>query len=96
MLMLSSSSLIFFAQPAASLEGRKSSHGFARLSTEMLISCNLMKERMCDTEEYSGPIGRPSLDGEIDGLAEGASEGRIMRRGCGAGTLGEVLGSSRS
>lgn len=84
------------AQLAASSEGRKSSQGFARLRMEMEIRWVFMKERMCVTEEYSGPMGRPSWEGGTWGFEEGASEGRIMRRGGGGECDGEDGGRLRS
>lgn len=95
-LMVRSSVLMRRAQGADSWAGRKSSQGLARLRIEVVMWWVFMKERMCGTEEYSGPMGRPRRDGGVDGLADGLSEGRIMRRGGGGGVSGEGGGSWRS
>lgn len=57
--MVHSSVFIRRAHAAESEAGRKSSQGFARLRIEIEMRWAVMKERMCATEEYSGPMGRP-------------------------------------
>lgn len=95
-LMVHSSVFILRAHVAESEAGRKSSQGFARLRIEIEMRWVVMKERMCGTEEYSGPIGRPRWEGGVEGLEAGVSEGRIIRRGGGGGRDGEGRGRLRS
>ena len=74
-----SNSLLSFNAHSEPCDGcRKSSHGFARLMTEMSMPCMFMNLSFWSMEEYDASMGLPLDSGGMDWSS---SEGRMIRRG---------------